>query len=601
MSDKMFTNRSVIGSPGSSRERTFTESDINGNSVQRLKLGWACYYRRAYDRHLDRVEWFEFETASAFWAFVFSHTEAKRKLWVIACNINFDFTIVDGWKNLQRERFKLKFFHCSGSCCIISVRSKSGSIIFIDSLNWFRESVESLGRRLGVPKLKIDFQTADRDSLSRYCKRDVEILLAAFKDFVGFLDVNRISRLCYTIASTAMAAYLFGYYDHKIYIHNNSEAIDLERKSYRGGRCECFYLGIPENGPFYLLDVNSLYATVMYHFAYPIRYQKIFHKMSLRDLRQSLKTKSVIADCLIDCEEPAYAVRRKRTIFPTGKFWVTLTTPELVYALKNDHIVEVRDAVVYSQARIFQRYVKRFYDLRLEFKKSGMVTYVEICKLLLNSLYGKFGQKAEIWEKIGVCPGEKNRVEICFTQGPGPVGQIRYLLGEIWELTGWSECFNSFPAIASQVAAYARMYLYDLMKTAGRGNYYYCDTDSLIVNSAGLSNLSGYLSDTNLGCLKVEETSSTLDIRGLKDYSTDAKTVIKGIRKNAVEISEGVFTQEQWPSLQGLLRTGQTDSYTVKQTTKTLTREYTKGVHGPDGWVRPFSLDESYQGNLWRP
>ncbi|GAH72779.1 unnamed protein product, partial [marine sediment metagenome] len=34
------------------------------------------------------------------------------------------------------------------------------------------------------------------------------------------LDGNKISRLCFTIGSTAMAAYLFGYYDTKIYIHN---------------------------------------------------------------------------------------------------------------------------------------------------------------------------------------------------------------------------------------------------------------------------------------------------------------------------------------------------------------------------------------------
>ena len=569
------------------------EDDL-GNITQTLKMGWVCYYMRAYDRHLDKFEWLYFETALEFWTFVFRHTQKKRKLWIISHNLNFDFTIVEGWKYLNQACFKLKFFHNSGTTSIISVRSKDGSILFVDFMNWFKESLAKIGDRLGIPKLNIDFEKADDSFLSTYCKRDVEILIAGFQDFAKFLEGNHISRLCYTIASTAMAAYLFGFYDYRIYIHNNKEAIDLERESYRGGRCECFFLGDRSNGPYYVLDVNGLYSTIMLQFKFPNAYRKIVHNITLRSLRTHLKRDAVIAKVLIHTDEPAYAVKRDRTIFPVGKFWACLTTPELFYALENNHIVEIAEAVIYRQAPIFKRYVQYIYDLRLEFKAAGVGSYVEICKLLLNSLYGKFGQKAEVWEKIGSCPGERDRVEICFTTGSGHVRQIRYLLGEIWELTGYEECFNSFPAIASHVAAYARMYLYKLMKIAESGNYYYCDTDSLIVNEAGFHNLKSYLDDSRLGYLKIQEVTSKLTIRGLKDYCTNNKDVIKGIRRNAVKVSDGVYTQQQWPSLKGLLRKNSTDSYKVKQITKTLTRKYTKGIVTRSGWIHPIDLDESH-------
>ncbi|GAI61331.1 unnamed protein product, partial [marine sediment metagenome] len=83
-----------------------------------------------------------------------------------------------------------------------------------------------------------------------------------------------------------------------------------------------------------------------------------------------------------------------------------------------------------------------------------------------------------------------------------------------------------------------------------------------------------------------------LIIHGLKDYERDSKTVIKGIRKNAVKISEGVYQQEQWSSFKGLLHSGDINNYTVKTVTKHLSRKYTKGIVTDSGVVKPFCLAE---------
>lgn len=565
----------------------------NGDIRQLLKVGWVCYWRRGYGRNLDRYEWFNFTTAHSFWSFVYNHTERKRKLWLLARNLVFDFTVVEGWKHLRQAKFKLKFFHSTGACSIISVRSKRGSIVFLDSMNWFVESLEKTGQRIGIPKLKIDFETCSDEYLNIYCKRDVEIELENFKHFISFLEDNSVARLCYTRASTAMAAYLLRHYDKRIYIHNNKEAIDLERDSYRGGRCECFYLGELKDDNYYNVDVNSLYPFVMRNNRYPVKYKEITGSISLETLATRLTNYQCTAKVLVRTDEPAYAVRRERTIFPVGQFWVTLTTPELIYALKHNHLVKVERAVIYEQANIFKTYVDRFYNLRQKFRSAGNDEYVELCKKLLNSLYGKFGQKADEWRKIGECPNEPNRVEICFQVGAGRVKQIRYLLGEIFELVGYDECFNSFPAIAAHVSAYGRMYLYELMKVVGEGNYYYCDTDSLIVNEVGLCNLKSQIDETRLGSLKVVSTTTDIVIRGLKDYSIGTKQVIKGIRKNAVELQDGVYKQEQWPSFRGVLRSNNANVYTIHTITKVLNREYTKGNVNPDGSVVPLALDES--------
>ena len=392
-----------------------------------------------------------------------------------------------------------------------------------------------------------------------------------------------------------MAAFLLSHYTTKIYIHNNKQAIDLERESYKGGRVECFYLGDLNDENYYFLDVNSLYPFVMRNNLYPIKYKQIVHRITPHSLGTLLHSKAVVAKVLIETDLPIYAVRCGRCMFPVGRFWTTLCTPELKYAFAHNHVKQVDVAVIYEQENIFRSYVNKFYTLRLDFKSAGVDEYVELCKKMLNSLYGKFGQKGENWTKIGDCPNERDREELVFNMGGRRVTKLRYLLGELFIMTGHGESFDSFPAIAAHVTAYARMYLWSLMQEAGYGNYFYCDTDSLIVNEVGLCNLQNRKSEHLLGGLKIDNFGSYVQLRGLKDYSFNAKDVVKGVRKNAVKLADGVFQQEQWPSFRGLLRSGEPDIYTVKTTIKHLNREYTKGVVNPDGVVVPFVFADSFQ------
>jgi len=581
------------------RHMIFFDTETNQNETkdgkihQSLRLGWAVYYRKAYGRHTERVEWCLFFSADEFWHFVGKFCQPKVKMWCIARNVAFDFTVVKGWTHLKYMGYKLKFFHNKGTCNIISVRNKSTSIVFLDSMNWFVESLAKTGERIGLPKLKIDFAKCTQDELIKYCHRDVEIELENFKIFMRFLESNQIARLCYTKGSTAMAAFLLRHYNTEIYIHNNKQAIDLERESYKGGRVECFYIGELNHDNYYMLDVNSLYPFVMRNNKYPVKYTKLRHNFSVDKLACVLKHSACVAKVRIKTESPIYGVKRDRLTFPVGNFWTVLTTPELKHAMSLNQVQQVGDVVVYKQENIFQSYVDKFYSLRLQFKKQGVAEYEELCKKFLNTLYGKFGQKGEEWTKIGEAPFEQDREELVFNMNGKRCTKIRYLLGQVFKMTGVGECFDSFPAIASHVTAYGRMYLWSLMQKAGKGNFFYCDTDSLLVNKVGLCNLSELITSTDLGGMKIEEHCNKVTIRGLKDYSTSKKNVTKGVRRNAKKLAHGVYKQESWPSFRGLLKSGDAESYCVGSVTKHLSYEYTKGNVTKTGHVVPFVYDDS--------
>ena len=564
-----------------------------GGTVHTLRLGWACYYCKAYNRHLAKEEWKEFRTPGEFWVFLFAHTESKQRLWVFARNLAFDFTMVQGWDWLKSKGYKLKFFHSSGTNTLFIVRDKGISVAFIDVLNFFRESLEETGKRLGIPKLRIDFETATEDYLSIYCKRDVEIELENIKQFIKFLAGNNLCSLSYTIGSTAFKAFLHRFYINKIYIHNNKTASELERKSYRGGRVECFKMGLLPYDSYYVVDVNSLYPYVMKRNLYPVKYLQFCPTVTIAELEYILKRYAVIANVYIDTKEPVYAVRRKFTIFPVGKFWVTLTTPELQFAFEHNHILRLGETVIYHKADIFSKYVDYLYRLRIDFRQAGVILYENMCKLLLNSLYGKFGQRCPNWKVIGKAPNEIDRVEFVIDHDTKQVTLIRYLMGEVSLLKGHSETFNSFPAISSHVTAYGRLYLWRLMCMVGQGNYFYCDTDSLIVNSLGLERLEAFMDNTELGKLKIAETSNYVEIRGAKDYTLASGDTIKGISHKAIKLGDNTYQQEIWPSFKGLFHSGKVNRYTVSTIVKNLSRIYDKGNVAIDGVVRPLVLSES--------
>ena len=111
-----------------------------------------------------------------------------------------------------------------------------------------------------------------------------------------------------------------------------------------------------------------------------------------------------------------------------------------------------------------------------------------------------------------------------------------------------------------------------------------------MVNRAGYEALKPFINTAMIGALKVEWTSSDVVIHGLKDYEIDGKLKAKGIRKDAVMTAPGVFTQDQFRGIEGMIRDGDLDRILIKRVSKTLTRRYQKGLVGESGKVFPLRL-----------
>lgn len=556
-----------------------------------LKLGWACYWKRRPEGVKDTITWKYFEDPKTFWDFLTSKVHDETKLYVIAHQMTFDFVVSEGMKYITKYGYTLKNLFEKDRVFIAIYKSDRKTIIFLDNTNYFPMPLKMLGKAVGLKKGKINFKTCSKDELLKYCKRDVEILLATWKKWIKFRIDNDLGNFGVTVAQQALKTYAHRFMPEKIYIHDQNTLAKFERKAYYGGRVDCFRLGNYTDDFYHLVDVNSMYPSVMVNNLYPVKLKQYYENIDCSFLKTLLKKYSVVTEVIVKTKQRFFPVRMdKKVVYPVGEFTTFLCTPELKFALDRNLLVEIKKIACYEQAVIFNDYVDFFYNKKKEADKTGNSADSLFYKYMLNTLTGKFGQKGGEWIKVGENPPDLIYVINEIDSVTGEIYQLRSLHGLVQKRVKEGEAFHSFVPITAHITSYSRVKMLNLIEKAGWENVYYVDTDSLFTNMKGYDRLESEIEENKLGMLSVKKVAEDITIFGNKDYEFGDLKKCKGIRWDAYEISEGVYTQEVWPTLRGILRQKDTNKYYVTTRKKVLKRKYDKGILLPSGIVKPLTF-----------
>lgn len=578
-----------------------TETDAtqidDKSELHTLRLGEALYKRRFKGDHWTAGEWLDFTDIDSIWEWVESKTPPGSKLYLYAHNLIYDLTVLKGIAWMTSHGWTITKAIIDDPPTAIAFRKDRKTIMMLDSFNYFRSSLASIGESIGYPKLKMPPRHAESQIWQIYCRRDVEVLADAMISYFTFLDTNSLGNYQITLASQAFTAFRHRFMGDQIFIDGNEKALDLARRAYHGGRTEAFYIG-SETGQYYTLDVNSMYPAVMATDYYPTKLWTVCSRLSLSELSDYLKQYCLISLVDIETDQPVYPVfSGGKLLFPIGKFQTVLSSPELEFALSQGHVKRSLKTAIYARSKIFHAYVYELYRLRRAYQEAGNQTFSWLCKIMLNSLYGKWGQLGRVYEEIGETDPSEVRVWREWDADTKTMHSMRSFGGIVQELTAQGESYNSHPAIAAHVTASARMQLWRLMSRAGLDNVYYVDTDSLTVNKAGLRNIPSWMIGTDLGSLKMEHSFKRMTIYGAKDYQFGNKRRIKGIREKALELSPGVFVQDRFSKFKSMLRAGDLERMVIYKQEKTLSRIYDKGIVIDSGRVMPITMpdDRAYQ------
>ncbi len=568
-------------------------------SYQNLRLGVGIAWEYRPGRKNKRRQLFRFRKAQEFWKWVEGYCFEGTVLYIMAHNAVFDMTVLQHITWLSKMGYKCKFVFDNAMTFIASWQIEDHTIYVLNTANWFHGSVDRWGQELGLAKLEMPDVSASDEEWFVYCERDTEILQELVKWYIQFLTDNDLGSWKYTIASQAFTAYRHRFMRHRITIPANDSETALARQAYKGGRTEVFKVGAYNDGPYFKIDVNSMYPYVMANHQYPVRLQSVGNELSQQQATYLKGRYGIIADCTICTPIPFFPeTSTGRNIYPIGSFRTTLTTNEFYLAFDNGWIQQVHSYALYGMRPIFREYVKFFYGLKVKCTEQGKRLQRTFTKLYLNSLYGKFGQRGYIDEVIGEVAIPGLGVWYAIDATTGTHYMYRQVGNTLMRSAKEGESYNAFCAIAAHVTANARLVLYNAVLRAGRDHCFYSDTDSIILDAAGYMRLHDDLDDTRLGAWALEGKSDTIEIVAPKHYRFDGKWTMKGVRKTAEKLADGVYSQEQWPGFSTILKSGQ-ERYFNKTITKTLSPEIKTGRVMADGTVLPLVMGDERMSMQW--
>ncbi len=412
----------------------------------------------------------------------------------------------------------LNVFYC------IKVKFKEEVIIsFFDSLKLLNFSVEEVAKafNLSIKKLEIDYKAKREkghkitDEEKEYLKHDVMIMSLALEKMFEM----KITRM--TIASNAMNFFKDTISKKRFEEWFKPPLYDKDlRQAYKGGFTYLneIYRG-KEVKEGIVLDVNSLYPSVMYYSPMPYGEGIYFDGKYVPDKLYNLYIQNITCQFRIKKDMiPTIQIKNNLSFVPTeylsssnGKsINLTLTNVDLKLFLEHYDIYDVSYNWGWkykSSTKIFKSYIDYWNELKVKATKEGNKPLRTIAKLMLNSLYGKFAASPEGRSKI---PYLDNNI-------------VKYKLSELEERTAY------YLPISIFITSWAR----DKTIRSAQAVYHrfiYADTDSLHLEGTDIpENL--LISDTELGKWKIESTFKRGKYLRQKCYIEDAVTPVDEIEK----------------------------------------------------------------------
>ena len=247
-----------------------------------------------------------------------------------------------------------------------------------------------------------------KDEAIKYCKLDCSSLhqiLVQFNQLI-FTHFKVNIKNSITLPALAMRIYKTHFLPKDtIYQLLGKPEQDI-RESYTGGavdvykphnKISSFFTNIKATFiKLYCYDVNSLYPFIMSSTLMPIGKPIAFNG----DIRKIDPNAYGFFYCKMTSpnylEHPILQRRVKtsdgiRTIAGLGTWKGWIYSPEMDNAIKYGYTFEILNGYEFQKGNIFESYVTKMYNLRLQYPKGNAMNL--IAKLLMNSLYGKFGMK----------------------------------------------------------------------------------------------------------------------------------------------------------------------------------------------------------------
>lgn len=387
-----------------------------------------------------------------------------------------------GYKHItDRKKLKTKTFTTlisdkgqfySLEICFNKDEDKTEKITIYDSLKILPFSVEAIAKGFNLPISKLEIDYDEKRKIGHiltpqeidYLRNDVEIISRALLTLFN-QDLRQMTQ-----GSNALYDYkkIVGKKNFSKWFPIPDYDFDI-RQSYKGGFTYCDPRRQGQDiGEGIVLDVNSLYPSVMYYQPLPYGEGIFFEGKYKPDKLYNLYVQ--MFTCQFELKEnyiPTIQLKNNLSFIPTAylsssedeEVTMCLTSVDLELFFEHYHVYNITWHSGWkfkSTTGLFKEYIDKWNAVKMESTLNGNKAMRTLAKLMLNALYGKFALNPNVQSKI---PYYDN-------------GIIKYTLGE-------KETRNPiYIPVGTFITAWARhKTITSAQKVYDR--FLYADTDSL--------------------------------------------------------------------------------------------------------------------------
>ena len=433
----------------------------------------------------------------------------------------------------------------------------------------------------------------DDPSWAEYQKVDCISLYEVLKKYHELVEDKLGGEVGITAAATSMRTFRRAYLRSPIKRH--TEHHEFVRRAYYGGRVE-IHRKQAEGLRYY--DINSCYPYVMMG-EIPTGDAQTWEGTPTAHQRRKMVGFARASVRVPESDPlPVLPVRANsgRLIFPVGEFEGVWSSAELIRAEERGARVTWHESVWFETSKALEHFTLDLYSYRDRSRADYDESLAFIAKILLNSLYGKFGMKTDKEKLVVIGPDEE--------PPEGAIPNTDEPDCRVWRVPQEVDAPYIIPQIAAHITAKARLHLHHYAEIAlSRGILAYMDTDS-IITSADMSDYCG----TSLGALKDEgagrlysgiflqpkvylltagDGSTKVAMKGYRERTADAFRRLQRGESLSYQLLEKVGT---------MARRGFKNGPLMRTVVRQARTEDEKRIYLEDGSTRPLVYN-SKQGN----
>lgn len=566
------------------------EKTVKDGSVKRWST--ACATFRAAPKGRKHTEYTEvFTDARKLWDAVTAHCKkgARTVLW--AHNLGYDVRLADALHALPRLGWELVAHNLSPKGTWL-VWSRAGTTLtMVDSASVFPKLLHQVGAAFGLAGPKPAQAHESAEYMAERATAGERIVRTAITAYLEWLDAGDMGNWQFTGAGQSYATFRHKFLSHKMLVHDDVDAIAMERRAMWTGRCEAFWHGTLKRQVVHEYDYTSAYASIVSEHPVPVRivgpirsgypWLRACRDPGLAVLgRVTVTTPLPVVPTLVD----------GRITWPIGTFETTLWDVEILEAIDNGATVEFHDGYMYKTAPALKAWGEWILASLAADEDEVPAWQKIVIKHHSTACIGRFAMAYPAWE--GFATSDRIGVDrrTCIDEIEGTTYEIMQVGKNLFRQGGISEWGQSQPAITGYVMALSRVKLWRLIRALPVECPLYVDTDSILVTDQWAPTMHA-LSQTDIGRgLRLKKSWDGFSIYGPRQIITGQRVRVAGVPVSARPIAKNVFEGSVWESLPVSMSNGRSDRIVLRNRiwhAKCVDRRRT----GPAlGWTKPIEV-----------